>query len=481
MPDAPGHLTPAEFREHGHAVIDWIADYWDRVGTLPVRSQAKPGDTRAALAPHPPEQAESMAAILADLDTVILPGVTHWQHPSFFAYFPANSSPAAVLGDLVSTGLGVQGMLWATSPAATELEQHVLDWMVELLGLPAHFLSTGSGGGVIQDSASSATLCALIAARERALRTGATSPSLRCYASSQAHSSVEKALRIVGLPPEQLRIVGVDAACAMDPARLAEMMAADAAAGLTPALVVASVGSTGTTAIDPVAAVARVAAEHGAWVHVDAAYAGVAAVRPDLRWLHDGVEAVDSYVTNPHKWLLTSFDCSTFWVRDRVALTSALTVLPEYLRNAATEAGAVVDFRDWQVPLGRRFRSLKLWFVLRSYGAQGLRDYIGEHVAWAQELAGWAQDDSGWEVPTPHPLSTVVLRPLAATEAEADALALAVMEQVNDGGEAYLTHTRLPDGRVVLRVAIGAWTTRREHVVALWALLSRTLAQERAR
>ena len=288
---------------------------------------------------------------------------------------------------------------------------------------------------------------------------------------------MEKALRILGMRPEQLRVVDVDDACAMRPEHLAALMDADAEEGRTPALVVATVGTTGTTAIDPVAAVAGVARAHGAWVHVDAAYAGVAAVREDLRWLHDGLELVDSYVTNPHKWLLTSFDCSAFWVRDAATLTSALTVLPEYLRNAATDAGAVVDYRDWQVPLGRRFRALKLWFVLRSYGAQGLRAYVGEHVAWAQELAGWAEADPGWEVPVPHPLSTVVLRPVAGPGEDADALALAVMEQVNDGGAAYLTHTRLPDGRVVLRVAVGAWTTRRDHVAALWALLQRTLAE----
>jgi aromatic-L-amino-acid decarboxylase len=465
-------MTPEEFRRHGHAVIDWIADYYDKLEALPVLSQTAPGAIRAALPASPPAQGEPFEQILADLDRIVLPGITHWQHPSFFAYFPANASGPAILGDLISSGLGVQGMLWATSPAATELETHVLDWLAELLDLPGRFRSDDSGGGVIQHTASDAALVALVAALHRVSggrteRDGVAAGEYTVYTSGQTHSSVEKACRVAGLGSAALRKLDVDpATLAARPEHLRELMAADRDAGHTPALVVASVGATGTGAVDPVADLAILAHDAGAWLHVDAAWAGVAAVAPELRWLNAGLDQADSYATNPHKWLLTNFDCDAFWVADRDALVGALSILPDYLRNTATESGAVIDYRDWHVPLGRRFRALKLWAVLRWYGVDGLREHIRKHVALAQEFASWVAADERFELVAPHPLSLVAFRLRAGDEAT-----LALMNRVNASGEAYLTHT-VVNGRVALRLAIGSPQTEPRHVQAVWRLLS---------
>jgi aromatic-L-amino-acid/L-tryptophan decarboxylase len=456
-----GHMGPEAFRAHGYALVDWIADYLQRVEEYPVQSRVAAGEVRAALPAQPPETGEPFAAMLADVERVIVPGLTHWQSPNFFGYFPANTSEPAILGDLLSAGLGVQGMLWSTSPAATELETLVLDWFAQLLDLPDRFHSGGPGGGVIQDSASSATLCALLAARHRA---GPGRP-LTVYASEHAHSSVEKAVRIAGLGAEALRHVVVDRAYAMRTDALADAMAADAAAGATPCLVVATVGSTSTTAVDPVRALGEVSRAHGAWLHVDAAYAGNAAVCPELRWLNDGLELADSYCTNPHKWLLTNFDCDTFYVADAAALTASLSVQPEYLRNAASEGGGVVDYRDWQVPLGRRFRALKLWFVIRHYGARGLRAHIRRHVALADELAAWVDADPRFERVAPAPLGLVCLRHRAG-----DAVNEAILERANASGRIFITHTRL-DGRYTLRIAVGGTRTERRHVEEAWRVI----------
>jgi aromatic-L-amino-acid decarboxylase len=466
------HMTPDEFRRYGREVVDWIADYYERIESFPVLSQAEPGSIRAQLPVHPPERPEPFEALLSDLDDVILPGITHWQHPSFFAYFPANASGPAILGDLLAGGLGVQGMLWATSPAATELETHVLDWLAELLDLPSRFRSDGPGGGVIQHTASDAALVALLAALHRASdgateRDGVAAGQYTVYTSGQTHSSVEKACRIAGLGSSALRRIETDpATLAARPEHLRTLLAQDLAAGFTPALVVASVGATGTGAVDPVRELATIAAEFDAWVHVDAAWAGVAAVAPELRWLNDGLETVDSYATNPHKWLLTNFDCDAFYVADRSALIAALSILPEYLRNAATESGAVIDYRDWHVPLGRRFRALKLWAVIRWYGAEGLRAHIRKHVALAQEFASWVAADERFELVAPHPLALVTFRLRAGDEAT-----LELMHRVNASGQAYLTHTAV-DGRPVLRLAIGSPLTERRHVENVWRLLS---------
>jgi aromatic-L-amino-acid/L-tryptophan decarboxylase len=460
-------MTPDEFRHYGRLVIDWIADYWERVGSLPVRSPVAPGEVAAALPGRPPGKGEPLEALLADLDRVVLPGLTHWQHPGFFAYFPANASGPAVLGDLLSAGLGVQGMLWETSPAATELETVVLDWLAELLDLPAAF----RGRGVIQDTASSAVLCALLAALHRAsggaVRHDGITGRYAVYVSSETHSAAEKAVRIAGLGDTALRTVGVDPdTLAMRPDALRAAVSADLAARVRPVMVVATVGTTSTTAVDPLRAIGEVCRQHETWLHVDAAYAGVAAVCPELRWLHDGLELADSYSTNPHKWLLTNFDCDAFYVADPEALVGALTVLPEFLRNSATESGAVIDYRDWQIPLGRRFRALKLWAVLRWYGAEGLRAHIRDGVALAADLASWVAADPRFELVAAHPLSLVCFR-LRAGDAESEDL----LRRVNDSGEAYLSHTRVR-GDFTLRLAIGAPATERRHVEAVWALLS---------
>jgi aromatic-L-amino-acid/L-tryptophan decarboxylase len=399
---------------------------------------------------------------------VILPGITHWQHPSFFAYFPANASGPSILGDLLASGLGVQGMLWATSPAATEIETHVLDWLASLFDLPAAF----HGNGVIQHTASDAALVALVAALHRATggrseHAGVHSGRFAVYTSAQTHSSVEKACRIAGLGADALRKIDVDPATqAARPEHLRALIETDTAAGITPVLVVSSVGATGTGAVDPTRELGEIAAEHDAWLHVDAAWAGVATVCPELRWLNDGVELADSYCTNAHKWLLTNFDCDAFWVADRGSLIGAMSILPEFLRNAASDSGEVIDYRDWHVPLGRRFRALKLWAVIRWYGAEGLREHIRGHVALAQEFASWVAADPRFEVVAPHPLALVTFRLRAG-----DAATRALMERVNASGELYLTHT-LVNGDVALRMAIGSPQTRRHHVEAAWAALS---------
>src|SRR4051812_31429140 len=468
-------MTPEQFRQHGHEVVDWIADYWTRIGSFPVRSQVSPGDVRAALPPTAPEQGEPFSAVLADLDRVVLPGITHWQHPGFFGYFPANTSGPSVLGDLVSAGLGVQGMSWVTSPAATELEQHVMDWCADLLGLPESFRSTGTGGGVVQDSSSGANLVALLAALHRAakgatVRHGVLPDEYTVYVSAQTHSSMEKAARIAGLGTGAIRVVEVDGDLAMSSSALIARLERDVARGFTPVLVCATIGTTSTTAVDPLTELGPICRRFGAWLHVDAAYAGVSAVAPELRTAQAGVEWVDSYTTDAHKWLLTGFDATLFWVADRVALTGALSILPEYLRNAQTDAGAVVDYRDWQIELGRRFRALKLWFVLRWYGAEGLREHIRGHVALAQELAARADADERFDVVTRHPFSLVCLKPRWAGDVDADVATMTLLERLDDGGEVFLTHTTV-GGQAVLRVAIGSPATTREHVDRLWALL----------
>lgn len=472
------HMTPEEFREYGKQTVDRIADYLRDIESHPVRSSARPGDVRASLPPHPPEDGEPFDAVLHDLDEIVLPGITHWQHPGFFGYFPANTSGPAILGDLLSSGLGVQGMSWETSPACTELESLVTDWLAELLGLPEHFRTDGAGGGVIQDSASGATLVAVLAALHRAgdgkvTRRGAQG-AFTVYASSQTHSSLEKAARVAGVGSDQVRIVDVDpTTLAMDPRALRDRIAADLADGARPTLVCATVGTTSTTSIDPVRDIGVVCREYGVWLHVDAAYAGTAAVCPELSWINDGVaEHADSYVTDPHKWLLTNFDCSVLWVADRSPLLGALSILPEYLRNAASSAGEVIDYRDWQVPLGRRFRALKLWSVIRWYGARGLREHIRHSIRLARELAELAGDHPGFTVLEPNPLGLVCLVPEfgdVPTE-DAERATELVLRRLNDSGELYLTHTRA-HGRTVLRVAVGAPSTERRHVLRAWELL----------
>ncbi|MGB2570588.1 pyridoxal-dependent decarboxylase [Micromonospora citrea] len=466
-----GHMDPEEFRRAGYAVVDWIADYWTTLGERRVTSQDPPGTVAAALPTAPPAHGEPVEAVLADLDSLIAPRLTHWQHPGWFGYFPANTSGPSVLGDLVSSGLGVQGMLWATGPACTELETVMLDWLAGLLDLPEKFRSSGRGGGVIQDSASSATLVATLVALHRAgqgrWRQAGVDRRYRAYTSTQGHSSIDKAARIAGLGSDGVRPIEVDPATqAMRPEALRAAIEADRAAGVVPAIVVATIGTTSTTAVDPLPEIGAICAEYGVWLHVDAAYAGAAAVCPELRWTHAGLEHADSYCFDPHKWLLTGFDCDAFWVADAGELIEALTVLPEYLRNAATESGAVIDYRDWQVPLGRRFRALKLWFVLRWYGVEGLRAHIRSGVALADRFADRVAADARFELVAPHPFSLVCFRLRAGDEASAELLA-----RVNATGRVHLTHTRV-EGRYTLRLAIGAPQTRQEHTDEAWELLT---------
>jgi aromatic-L-amino-acid decarboxylase len=472
--DKSFHMTPEEFRRYGRAVVDWIADYYERIESYPVLSQVQPGQIRASLPPAPPAQGEDFQAILQDVEKLILPGITHWQSPNFFAFFPANASGPAILGELLSAGLGVQGMLWATSPACTELETHVVDWLADMLDLPAKFRSGGRGGGVIQDSASSATLCALLAGRERA--TGyqsneqGTGQRLAAYASTQTHSSLEKAAKIAGLGSHNLRLIEVDEGLALRPDLLARQIKQDRVAGLTPCFVCATVGTTSSNAFDPLPEIGRICREEGVWLHVDAAMSGTAALCPEFRHIHDGLELADSYCFNPHKWMFTNFDCDCFYVADRAALIQTLSVLPEYLRNRATESGAVIDYRDWQIPLGRRFRALKLWFVIRHYGVEGLRHHVRRHVALAQEFARWIDESDRFELVVPPPLNLVCFRLVAG-----DAANERLLERLNQSGNLYLTHTRLK-GNYVLRFCAGQTNTEARHVRQAWQQIQEAAA-----
>jgi aromatic-L-amino-acid/L-tryptophan decarboxylase len=465
------HMTPAEFRKWGRAVVDWIADYQERVEGMPVLAQVKPGDIRAQLPASPPERGESFEAVLADVNRVILPGITHWQSPNFFAFFPANNSGPSILGELLSAGLGVQGMLWLTSPACTELETHVMDWMAEMVGLPGRFTSRGNGGGVIQESASSAVLCAIVAARERA--TGLSSNERGCtgaltaYTSTQAHSSVEKGMRIAGVGRENLRLIGVDENFAMKPEALAAAIRRDKAAGRKPFFVSATAGTTSSNGFDPLPELVRLCREEGLWLHVDGAMCGAAGICPEFRELMAGNEEVDSYAFNPHKWLFTNFDCDCFFVADRAALIRAFSVLPEYLRNKATESGAVIDYRDWQVSLGRRFRALKLWFVIRHYGVEGLRYHVRQHVALAQEFARWVKESQEFELLAPVPLNLICFGHKNGNDVNRR-----LLERLNASGRLYLTHTTL-NGRYALRTCIGQTWTEEKHVRAAWELIQK--------
>ena len=465
-------MTPEELRLWGGRFLDWVAGYHERIESYPVLSQVRPGEVSDGLPQSPPAEPEGFDAVLEDLERVIVPGLTHWQSPGFFAFFPTPATGPAILGDLLSSGLGVQGMLWASSPACTELESRVLDWLVELCGLPQRFRSDGSGGGVIQDSASSAALCALVAARERALARAAdaTLADLVVYTSEHAHSSIYKSARITGFSADRIRYVDSDATYAMSPEALRSAVDADRSAGLVPCAVSATTGTTSSLAFDPVARLATIAAAEEMWIHVDGALAGAAAVCPEFRFVNRGLTAVDSYCFNPHKWLLTNLDCTAMWVADREALTGALGVTPEYLRNPESDSGTVIDYRDWQVPLGRRFRSLKLWLVLRWYGAEGLQAHIRSGVAWAQQFAGWVREHPDFSLAAPAPLSLVCFRHRGGDEANRR-----ILDAVNEAGRFYITHTVL-EGRYTLRLSVGTVATRAHHVEAAWEAITAAAA-----
>jgi aromatic-L-amino-acid decarboxylase len=465
-------VDAGEFRRLGHALVDWIAEYRETLERRPVVSAVRPGEIRARFPEGPPEAGGRLAEAVASLDALVLPGITHWNHPSFFAYFPSNTSYASVLADLVAAGLGAQGMSWQTSPAATEVEEVVMEWLRRMVGLPGDFT------GVIQDTASTATLTALLCARERASGhaqarrglQGGEAP-LAVYASDQAHSSVEKAALLAGFGRDFLRLVPTDDVHAMRPDALEEAMDRDLEAGCRPCAVVATTGTTGTTALDPLAEIARVAARHRAWLHVDAALAGTAMVVPEYRWMWRGVEGADSLVFNPHKWLGAGFDLSAYFVRDPEHLVRVMSTNPSYLRTA--QDGEVRNLRDWGIPLGRRFRALKLWFHLADEGVEGLRARVRRDVENAAWLAAQVDAAPDWERLAPVPLQTVALRhvpPGVTDEARLAEHNLSVARRVNGSGRAYLTPAAVK-GVQLLRVSIGALGTERRHVEAAWGEL----------
>jgi aromatic-L-amino-acid decarboxylase len=466
-------MSPDEFRAFGHRLIDWIADYRAALGHRPVMARTAPGEVRSRFPASPPEMPEDFGEIFRDLERVILPGLSHWQHPGFFAYFPANASLASVLGDYLSTGLGVLGLSWQSSPALTELEEVVTDWLRQMVGL------SGAWSGVIQDTASTSTLVALLCARERATGFGMSRGGLQAerqpltvYTSAQAHSSVAKAALLAGFGKENVRIVAHDGAYAMRPDSLAEVVERDIAAGKRPSAVVATTGTTTSTALDPVGAIARVASDRGLWLHVDSAMAGSAMILPECRWMWEGVECADSLVLNAHKWLGAAFDCSVYYVRDPVHLIRVMSTDPSYLRSSAD--GRVKNLRDWGIPLGRRFRALKLWCLLRAEGVGGLQARLRRDLDNARWLADQIRSAPCWRVLAPVPLQTVCIRhePPGLEGPALDEHTLGWCERVNRSGEAYLTPATL-DGRWMVRVSVGAEPTERGQVEALWGLMRR--------
>ena len=461
----------AEYRRHAHRLVDWTADYLETIETRPVRSGVEPGAIADRLPDAPPEAGEPFERIFADFERELLPGVTHWQHPSFFAYFPANSSPPSVLAEMLTAALGVNCMLWRTSPAGTELETRALDWLRQMIGLPEGF------SGVIQDTASSATLCAILAARERATgfaanRRGVSDEDrLRLYTSSEAHSSVEKAVRIAGLGSESLRAIPVGEDGGMRCEELAAALESDAAAGARPILVAATLGTTGASGFDRLDAIGELCRRHDAMLHVDAAWAGTAAIAPEYRWMLDGVEYADSFVVNPHKWMMVNFDCSAHFVRDAAAFVRTFEIVPEYLKTP--EHGQVIDYRDWGIALGRRFRALKLWFVIRSYGVEGLRALVRRHVALGRELAAAIEAEEDFEVVVAPRLALLCFRyrpPGVEDPGALDELNERLLRALNDSGRLYLTQTRVA-GAYVIRFCVGQTATERRHVDAAWAFI----------
>ncbi len=463
-----------EFRAYAHQFVDWMADYIENIEQYPVKSQVNPGQIFKQLPDNPPESGESMADIMDDFRQVILPGITHWQSPNFFAYFPANSSFPSVLAEMLTATLGTQCMIWETSPAAAELEEKMMNWLIKMLGLPDHL------EGVIQDTASTATLAAILTAREkcsnyRINQSGFTGNSrLKVYCSSETHSSIEKAVKIAGFGRENLVKIEVDREFKMQVDQLAEKIKKDIDEGAKPVCVVATMGTTSTTAIDPLREIGEVCKKYNVWLHVDAAYAGTALILPEYRWMLEGIENVDSFVFNPHKWMFTNFDCSAYFVKDKEALIKTLEILPEYLKTRSR--GGVNDYRDWGIPLGRRFRALKLWFVIRSFGISGLQEKIRYHVSLARKLHKIIENDTSFEIMAPVPINTVCFRyrPRQITnQNEINRLNAILLAKINQTGQMYLTHTKL-NGNYVIRMVTAQTNVHEDHVLKAWKNIKET-------
>jgi len=467
-----GDMSPEEFRRCGYRVIDWITGYLAETEKWPVVSRNVPGETKSMLSSQPPQSADSMDAILDDFERIIVPGITHWNHPAFFAYFSITGSGPGILGELLCSALNVNAMLWKTSPSATELEEVSLDWLRQMLGLSEEFW------GIIYDTASTSTLHALSAAREAVpgLRAreeglcGSDAPLLRLYTSEQAHSSVEKAAIAIGIGRRGVKMIPVDSEFRMDSLALESAIESDLREGLQPFCVVATVGTTSTTSIDPVDKIAEICQRYEIWLHVDAAYGGAAALLPEKSWVLEGCNRADSFVTNPHKWLFTPIDLSAFYCRRANVLRKAFSLTPEYLKTSYDDCA--INYMDYGLALGRRFRALKLWMVIRFFGQKGLQDRVRQHIDWAQEFAAWIDASPEFERMAPTPLSTICFRaiPESLSTGKRDAFNEALLEAINDTGETFLSHTRLLD-RFTLRLAIGNLKTRRDHLTRVKQLL----------
>ena len=465
------HMKTDEFKKQGYKVIDWLADYYEHVEEYPVLSQVEPGDIRSKLPEKAPNTGRAHDEILNDMN-ILMPGITHWQSPNFHAFFPCATSGPAILGDLISTGLGVNGMSWATSPACTELETHILDWLVDMMDLPVKFKSNSKGGGVIQDTASSASLVALLCSREKAsngrTNENGSNGEFIAYTSSQAHSSIEKAVKIAGIGKNNMRMVDVDQNFSMDSSHLRQLIEKDISNGLKPIFVCATVGTTSSTAIDPVNEIGKICKEFGIWLHVDAAMAGPAALCKEYRFINDGLNYADSYNFNPHKWMLTSFDCSIFYVADRYQLINTMSILPEYLKNKTSTSESVFDLRDWGIPLGRRFRALKLWHVINYYGVSGLQEFIRTHMENTKVLRSWIEKEKDFEIVTPTPLTLICFR-----HTKGNNFTEKLLNTINESGKAYMTHTKLND-QYIIRFSVGQTSTTIDHLKETWNYIVKT-------
>jgi aromatic-L-amino-acid/L-tryptophan decarboxylase len=466
-------MTPDEFRKHAHELVEWMAGYLENVENYPVKSSVKPGEIFNKIPGNPPLLSESFDSLMKDFNEIIMPGITHWQNPNFFAYFPANTSPASILAEMLIATLGTQCMIWETSPAAAELEEKMMIWLRELIGLPSGF------EGVIQDSASTATLAAILTAREKATnfsiniegfgKTGI----LKVYCSEQTHSSVEKAVKICGIGRKNLVKIPVKDDFSLDPQKLKNAIINDKNNGHTPCCVVATLGTTGSTAVDPLRAIGEICHENDIWLHVDAAMAGTALILPEFQWMLDGKEYIDSFVFNPHKWMFTNFDCTAYFVKDAGALIKTFEILPEYLKTRTR--GKVNDYRDWGVPLGRRFRALKLWSVIRTYGVEGLRDKVRNHIGIAAELSDMISKEVDFEILAPVIISLVCFRyiPAGFNEDQINVLNEKLNHQLNDSGKLYLSHTVL-NGKYALRMVTAQTNVTPGHVEKAWLLIKET-------